>query len=209
SAIALPALSSKASAVNSTTNPSANGRFVTLPSWNKHYLIPRAVGASPDDTTPSGGSGFTAPDWVFVSNTGAATITAPNSSIIGRYAYVIYDEGGLLDANVAGYPSNTTVTQSGRKGSEAFADLTALGISTTGVNNIVGFRNYASAQPGGDFASNFTFTAASGTLYYNYVIANNTGFLTVNPVPTPSPATLASRTDQAFVNRQQLINFCR
>src|SRR5207249_4217249 len=136
SAIPLPALSSKASAVNSTTNPSANGRFVTLPSWNKHYLIPRAVGASPDDTTPSGGSGFTAPDWVFVSNTGAAPIATPNSSIIGRYAYAIYDEGGLLDANVAGYPSNTTATQSGRKGSEAFADLTALGVSTTGVNNI-------------------------------------------------------------------------
>src|SRR6266566_1805171 len=195
SGIPAPALSSRASAVNSTTDLSANGRLVTLPSWNKHYLIPRPVGASADNTTPI--PDFAAPDWVFVSNTGATPIPAPNSSIIGRYAYAIYDEGGLLDANVTGYPPspNTTAIQSGRKGSEAFADLTALGISTTGVNNIVGFRNYASAQPGGDFASNFTFTAASATRYYNYVIANNTGFLTVNPVPTPSasPYSLSAR----------------
>ena len=210
SGIPLPALSSKASAVNSTNDPSANGRFITLARWNKHYLIPRPVGASPDNTTPSGGSGFTGPDWVFVSNTGAATITAPNSSIIGRYAYAIYDEGGLLDANVAGYPSNRTAAQAGRKGPVAFADLPSLGITQSpGVDNIVGFRNYASAQPSGNFGSNFTFTAASATLYYNFVIGKTTGFLTVNPQPTPSPATLASRTDQAFVTRQELINFCR
>jgi hypothetical protein len=211
-AIPLPALSSKASAVNSAPVDPANPKRgdITWARWNKHYLVPRPVGASADSTTPI--PDFAAPDWVFVSNTGATTITAPNSSIIGRYAYAIYDEGGLLDANVAGYPAGTgptAATEAGRKGPEAFADLTALGISTTGVNNIVGFRNYASAQPGGDFASNFTFTAASATLYYNFVIGNTPGFLTVNPVPTPSPATLASRTDQAFVNRQELINFCR
>src|SRR5438128_2123041 len=55
-----PGLSSKASAVNSTTDPSANGRFVSLPSWNKHYLIPRPVGASADNTTPI--PDFAAPD---------------------------------------------------------------------------------------------------------------------------------------------------
>jgi hypothetical protein len=211
--ISPPGLGSRASGVTSAPLDPANPKRgdVTLARWNKHYLIPRPVGASPDDTTPSGESGFTAPDWVFVSNTGAATITAPNSSVIGRYAYAIYDEGGLLDANVAGYPSNTTTVQSGRKGSLAFADLTALGISQPpgNVDNIVGFRNYASAQPSGDFANNFTFTSASATLYYNFVVANNTGFLTVNPQPTPSPATLASRSDQAFVTRQELINFCR
>src|SRR3989442_7671108 len=92
SAIPSPGLSSKASAVNSTTDISANGRFVSLPSWNKHYLIPRPVGASADNTTPI--PDFTAPDWVFVSNAGAAPIATPNSSIIGRYAYAIYDEGG-------------------------------------------------------------------------------------------------------------------
>ena len=32
---------SLASAVNSTTDVSANGRFVSLPRWNKHYLVPK------------------------------------------------------------------------------------------------------------------------------------------------------------------------
>src|SRR5947199_1979516 len=65
--ILAPGLSSRASAVNSTTNVSANGRFITLPRWNKHYLIPRPVGANPTDTTPiSGANGFTAPDWVIL-----------------------------------------------------------------------------------------------------------------------------------------------
>src|SRR5438552_2425315 len=40
-----PAMASRASAVNSRTNVSANGRFVTLERWNKHYLIPRPAGA--------------------------------------------------------------------------------------------------------------------------------------------------------------------
>src|SRR6266446_4810246 len=205
-----PAVPSRASAVNSTTDVSANGRSITLPRWNKHYLIPRPLVRSPSVTTPI--SDFAPPDWVFVTNACATAAPAP-AAVIGRYAYAIYDEGGLLDANVAGYSSNATVTQFGRKGSQAFADLTALvGMTQSpGVDNIVGFRNYASAQPSGDFASNFTFSAASATLYYNYVIANNTGFLTVNPVPTPSasPYTSSTKTDQAFVTRQELINFCR
>src|SRR6266550_6816452 len=37
-----PALGSHASAVNSTTYASANGRSVTLARWNTHYLLPKA-----------------------------------------------------------------------------------------------------------------------------------------------------------------------
>src|SRR5436305_1402260 len=83
-------------------------------------------------------------------NQGAIVITSPSSSVIGRYAYAVYDEGGLLDMNVAGYPSGTTVTQSGRKGSTAFADLRALGgypfFNPDGsgvyqVDKLVGWRN--------------------------------------------------------------------
>ena len=54
------------------------------------------------------------------------------ASVIGRYAYMIYDEGGLLDMNAAGYPSPMTILQYGRKGSLAFADLSGLpGLSPT------------------------------------------------------------------------------
>src|SRR5581483_514061 len=99
--IPFPAVPSQASTVNSTSDASANGRSVSLPRWNRHYLVPRPTGTDPSVTTPIGD--FGAPDWVFVSNTGTVTITAPNAPVIGRYAYAIYDEGALLDVNVAGY----------------------------------------------------------------------------------------------------------
>src|SRR5205807_1691922 len=77
------------------------------------------------------------------------------------------------------------------KGSLAFADLTAIPTSTASppatfpasqVNNIVGWRNNASAQPSGDFQSNFTFNTTAAQRYFSLIAANN-GFLTV---PTTS-----------------------
>ena len=65
--------------------------------------------------------------------------------------------------NVAGYPTGTTPTQSGRKGSVDFADLTALGSypilnpdtapnpSSYDVDRTVGWRNYATTQPTNNF----------------------------------------------------------
>src|SRR5947208_2371896 len=38
--IAAPAVGSRASAVNSTADPSANGRSISTTRWNKHCLIP-------------------------------------------------------------------------------------------------------------------------------------------------------------------------
>src|SRR5213078_3059178 len=101
------AFRSFASGVNSAPVDPANPKKgdITLARWNKHYLIPRPGGANPTDTTPiSGAGGFTAPDWVFVTSdvtnrdAGRRVITGPNQSIIARYAYAIYDEGGLQDA---------------------------------------------------------------------------------------------------------------
>src|SRR6266571_3578237 len=103
---------SRASAVNSAPADPANPNRgdITLVRWNKHYFIPKAD-TSNDQSNPV--ASFTAPDWVFVNNQGAIVINDANSPVIGRYAYAIYDESGLLDTNVAGYPTGTTVTQSG------------------------------------------------------------------------------------------------
>ena len=221
-----PGVPSRASAVNSTTDPSLNGRSVALARWNSHYLIPRhntgttidCTPISPLNTTSPETYGFTPPDWVMVTTSGPQVLTTPDATVIGRYAYAIYDEGGLLDANVAGYPSSTTVAQSGSKGSLAFADLTQLPYpipndpnaqpSARQVDKIVGWRNYASVHPVGDL-SGFSFDAGAATRYYNSVISNSTGFLSVNPQPSPSPATSASRTDQMFTSRQALLRFRR
>jgi hypothetical protein len=210
----LPGVGSRASLLNSGPVDPANPKRgeITLPRWNKHYLIPRPGGANPTDTTPiSGAGGFTAPDWVILTRGGPVASTwnitladqtpANDSYAVGRYAYAVYDEGGLLDANVAGYPATaTTAAQYGPKGVSAFADLTVLGMSNGGIDGLVGWRNYASAQPTGSFP-NFTF--ASATNYVNSVLSNNNGFMGVGTITT------GGRTDQAFVNRQSLIEFRR
>src|SRR6266480_3151161 len=220
-----PGLPSRASAVNSTTDPSANGRSVTSTRWTSHYLIPKK-NTGTADSIPIDAFSAATPDWVFViNNQGATVITSPSNSVIGRYAYAVYDEGGLLDMNVAGYPSGTTVTQSGRKGSTAFADLRALGgypfFNPDGsgvyqIDKLVGWRNYATTIQSATTNNNFPDTLpaskafarnlqANGTPvsnYYNYVVGNSNGFLSPSPTIAPN-----DRTDQAFLGRQQLIAF--
>ena len=218
-----PARASLASAVNST-NPadvSANGRSISLARWNSHYLIPKSnTGDNKSDPITTGFSApnYWAPDWVFMTNSGAAVITSPSNSVIGRYAYAIYDEGGLLDVNAAGYPSTTTIIQSGRKGSLAFADLTGLGsfgLSTTGIDNVVGWRNYASSQPSGNLSSNFTFSTTAATTYYNFILSDPTYIQLTTPtayspnyfLKTSLAPANNNQTDQAFATRQELVAF--
>jgi hypothetical protein len=228
-----PARGSRASAVNSTTDVSANGRSVSFARWNSHYLIPKsdATNDKSDPITPTTvNTGFNvpnswAPDWVFVTSAGATPAPAP-ADVVGRYAYAIYDEGGLVDVNAAGYPSPTTILQYGRKGSLAFADLTGLGsfgLSTTAIDNIVGWRNYASSQPIGSSSPtpNFSFSTNATNTYYNFILSDPnyiklrnyfTGSaLTYSPIYFLTTAWQApqfnNQTDQTFATRQQLIAF--
>jgi hypothetical protein len=207
---AAPLVGSRASNLASTL-PSANGKSISLKRWNRHYLLPRSSpGSAAFDSTPT--STFVAPDWVFVNNHGPQVITTPSTSVFGRYAYAIYDEGGTLDLNVAGYPTASPLAQTGAKGAIAYADLTMLTnavptVSSAQMNNVinsvVGWRNYASAQPSGSFSSGFSFNASSIANYFNTVSTNGaSGFMNVAPASTSN-----GNTDQAFLNRQQLIDF--
>jgi hypothetical protein len=215
--ISLPGVGSRASVVNSTTDVSSNGRFVSSSRWNSHYLIPKI---NPSDDTSDPVAAFVAPDWVLLSRTGPSVQTGIGTGstalnnrlvtnanyIIGRYAYAVYDEGGLLDINVAGFPSPTPgpATIAGRKGTIAFADLTALPttgssfVSNTAINRIIGWRNYATVQPTGAFP-NFTFNATSSLAFATYFLDTARNFGTV------ATAVSGGRTDQAFVSRAQLI----
>ena len=227
-----PAVGSRASAVNSATDISANSRSISTTRWNKHYLIPRPAGASPNDTTPDPTVGFTAPDWVIVTREGVPSPTpysawdpilkdptaANTKYAVGRYAYAVYDEGGLLDMNAAGYSSPTTILQYGRKGSLAFADLTGLpGLSTTAVDNIVGWRNYASSQPSG-VLPNLSFSANATNTYYNFILSDPTNiqltnYFTGSPLAyftnsflkTSGATVSGNRTDQQLIARKELI----
>jgi len=207
----------------STLTPSQNGRFVTAASWNKPLLMPPT---SATDYTPLLTSGaFPVPDWILVARDGSNPtawnpnlVTSPTSpnSVVGRYAYTVYDEGGLIDVNVAGYPltgnppysSSNSDPQSGYKGKLAFADLTRLpGISAmtaakqkTVINSLAGWRNYASAQPAGTLADGFTF--ASGTGFTDAVLSSTNGFL-----KTSNRALFNGQSDRMFLSRQELIRF--
>src|SRR6266576_644165 len=92
---------SRASTVSSGA-ASANGRSISLARWNSHYLIPRLTTSNSIDSTPV--SSFTSPDWVLVTAQGPNTAPAPNA-VIGRYAFAVYDEGGLITMNVGGFPT--------------------------------------------------------------------------------------------------------
>jgi hypothetical protein len=226
--IPCPARASRASAVNSLADASANGRSVSLARWNSHYLIPKSnttdAGSDPI-TTGYTAPNYWAPDWVFVNGEGATVITEPDTSIIGRYAYMIYDEGGLLDMNAAGYPSPTTILQHGRKGSLAFTDLTGLssyGLSTTALDNVVGWRNYASARPSGSFSPsptpNFSFNTNATNTYYNFILSDPTNitltnyftnlpltYFTNSFLTTSQAPVFNNQTDQALTARQELL----
>lgn len=215
--ISAPGVGSRASTVNSTTDVSVNGRSISLGRWNRHYLIPKSNTSNDQpDPIPS----FVAPDWVLVTRagpsiqtslgTGTGALNNPVDSnpnyVIGRYSYAIYDEGGLLDINVAGFPSPTPApaTTSGRKGTIAFADLTALPtttsgfVSSTAINRIVAWRNYATVQPSGSFPS-FSFTATASTAFANYFLDPVRNFGAI------STTVSGGRTDQGFVTRGELI----
>src|SRR6266567_4952573 len=138
------AAASRASSISSG-DVSANGRWISKSRWNSHYLVPR--GDTSDSINSSPVPSFTPPDWVLVTGQGPTPNPLPGA-VIGRYAFAVYDEGGLLDMTVAGSPiwhagesygwknltgpcSTPTPTpwlvNVGRKGIVALADLTALG----------------------------------------------------------------------------------
>jgi len=238
-AIPAPGVKSLASAVNSTTDPAPDGRYVSGARWNAHYLIPRAsrygdpapgnlAASAPSakaGTDPA--SAFVAPDWVYVTEKGPEVISSPDASTIGRYAYAIYDEGGLLDMNVAGYPSSTPVEQtphpasglaalpdwvknlpdwgSGNRGNLAFANLTALGLTSKQIDLLVGWRNGATARPSGSFDGGYTFAADAALRFHDAVLGGTNGFTSVGQTVWASSA--GTRTDQAFPSRQSLIKF--
>ena len=244
----------RAAAVNSFTDSSINGRYVSMARWNKHLLLPKAsatitagTGANPTtitsdsstDTTPV--NAFTAPDWILTAADGSnpttldtsPSLTTSNTNpqspkyVIGRYAYAIYNEGGLLDANVAGCPAPTGAsnfqattpnanassspwTQTAflaKKGPAAFADLTQLpGIANVSigaqkvVDQLVGWRNYASTQPSGTFPA-YSLTSSINN-YFTYLLQLNTRFMSIG-----NPTTFGGASDHLFSSRQQLISF--
>jgi hypothetical protein len=218
-----PAVPSRASAVNSTADASLNGRYISLARWNGHYLVPKSnTGDSSSDPLTSGftGPNFWTPDWVVVTRYGPTSFNSWDSSLsnasasntnyaVGRYAYVVYDEGGLCDANLVGLPSPTpSVTDIGRKGSVALADLTGMKLTSGGstpnpttISKIVAWRNYATLQTSGSFPTLSPTPNASNFL--NYFLNTSRDFRSA------AGTVYNARTDQGLANRKELIELFR
>ena len=189
--------SNRASSALSTT-ASANGRAVSLARWNKPLLLPVT---SDTNAAPTTATNFQAPNWIYVARDGSnptayvsntATsgsdnaLATNNAYVVGRYAYTVYDESALLDVNAAGYPSGMTAGQITAKGSPGLADLTQLGLEQSEVDALVGWRNYASAQPPGTFPS-FNFPAANPATVATPEAINYFDLLMGIPAPTATP----------------------
>ncbi len=100
--------------------PAARG--ISKERWNKPLLM-----------EPASISGFTAPNWIYWTEQGPSA-NPSEPTVVGRVAYVVYDTSGLLDANVAGFPTagapSPSDEEAGAKGNLIFAKLDSLGSMT-------------------------------------------------------------------------------
>ncbi|XHR30443.1 MAG: hypothetical protein ACFUZC_07740 [Chthoniobacteraceae bacterium] len=173
----------RASAINTAT-PSGNGRLISSSRWDLPVL---ASGTFPSNALP---------DWIYVTRGGIAesgsitvsadlskTAISNTNTITGRYAYNVYNVGGLLDINSAGYP-RAYATQAEQKGSLAWADLSAVGLSNDVIASLVNFRN---AQ---------TQSSYPGAVHYQSELG---GFL--------APLKSGNSSDGFFYTRQDMLRF--
>ena len=214
-AIPPPAVPSFASAVSSGPVDPANPKRgeITRARWNSHRLM-------------SATANFTPPDWVLVTLRGPNPAPQP-SDVVGRYAFAVYDEGGLLDMNLAGFPAwagtsadNPQPTPTpwqvnvGRKGTIAFADLGALPTAPTSsqMNKIVGWRNYGTTKQTETVFRKFSFQLDPndqqdtwGSYLLDFGDAPYTDPSIYSFVSVPSDFPSNDRTDQAFMTRKELL----
>src|SRR4029077_8399300 len=214
-AISPPGVPSLASTVSSGPVDPLNPKRgeITRARWNPHYLIPAAAT-------------FTPPDWVLVTLRGPNPAPLP-SDVVGRYAFAVYDEGGLLDMNLAGFPAWTGSSADnpeptptpwqvnvGRKGIIAFADFGALPPPPTSsqMNKIVGWRNYGTTKQTATSFRRFSFqldpnaqqdTWGSYLLDFGDAPYSDPSIYPVISVPSDFPSN--DRTDQAFMTRKELL----
>jgi len=116
----------RASAVSADT-PAKNGWRFDKARWSKPALL-----------TDAQYNAESVPDWVYVvygKTSATAATNAEKADVVGRYAAMVYDVGGLLDINEAGSVDETgNVVVLPDKGTVAAADLSALSTDSANFN---------------------------------------------------------------------------
>lgn len=177
--------SRRATAVNTST-PSADGRTLSAARWDQVALASQSF------------PGNALPDWIYVTRGGVpadgSTLVASNASrpapdntnyVVGRYAYQIYDVGGLLDLNTAGLPPSFA-SNAPAKGGVQWADLNTIGLSTNSIKALMDFR----------FSATKSYSDLDEKIRYE---SERKGFL--------SPLAGGSDSDGFFYTRQDLLRF--
>ena len=104
-----------------------NGIKISPQRWNLPLLLPKKDKAESSTNTFPDYLG--APDWILLSRSGEPCLDLDKNEtdpVVGRYAYMIYNEGGLLDLNTAGVPSAVDPRAWAFKGTLRLADLTPI-----------------------------------------------------------------------------------
>ncbi len=185
----------KVSASGVAINPSTGGRVLGS---NLSISTSSSNGRSLSSTSwfgsggPQLGSQPTLPTWVFLSRSGVVTTpsyaspTSDPNYVVGRFAYTVYDMGGLLDANVTGYPS-IDAANAAFKGPGTYADLSVV----SGIGSAANADSFVTWRNGID--------AASVTAYESYLQSYGLkyGFLSTKSG------------DNAFLSRMDLIRFAQ
>ncbi|PAW78167.1 MAG: hypothetical protein B9S32_08205 [Verrucomicrobia bacterium Tous-C9LFEB] len=165
---------------------SVNGRSLSSARWFTSTV-----------SSPKLGTG-TLPTWLFMTRSsgvktpGIATAKDPtqNDYVIGRFAYTVYDMGGLFDATVAGYPTSspfiTPTADIGFKTSTSYVDLSLFGFSTTNLDRFILWRNavtgtnaatyleWAAGITNSSGISNYAALAAARSGHRSIVMGDNT-----------------------------------
>ena len=210
----------RASAVSSKMGAILGG--MSDANWNRPLLLPRANTSSAEDFTPAASGSlriagnprqtwnWKAPDWVFVTRDGSNPVAwtpqlriGEQNPVVGRYACQVYDVGGLLDLNVAGYDPDPAVVgdaTAARRGSTGLADLTQIGLKAAHLKKLLAYRNRATLSDP-DYLPGLT---NHGNRYVNFLLngRGNLGFLRAAP-----GASSGGGTNAAFTSRLGLLDF--
>ena len=163
----------------STAERSLNSKSVSPELWRMPRLL-----------TGSSGMSLT-PDWVLVSSKGKRLRALPSDSsdpITGRYAFVMYDEGGLLDVNIAGFPSIADSVdhwwryEQGLKGGVGFADLAVLFRHAGFTEERAGILSNEFLRWRHDGFSRGFVSGGYGVKYRDYLLGERLGFLAGIPL---------------------------
>lgn len=174
-----------AASSDSSATASANGRRVGPSRWDAPMLA---------------GANFAAnqtPNWIYITPDGYTTTIS--SDVIGRVAFNVYDIGGLLNANVAGFApqgSGGDPTEMPTKGSAVWADLRAL----PGINDAAYATNDAwppQWRITGDWATFSSNSITGSSLPYYLKTGWRTAFLQSG----------GTASDRMFASRQDLIRY--